>query len=89
MSWTIKLSSTAERKYKKLDRNTRKRITKALEELSECEDPLMHKHVRPLVGKLKGFYRLRVGDYRVIFALIPEEKIIAVVNIAPRGEAYK
>lgn len=89
MNWTIKLSSTAEKKYRKLDKNTRKRIKNSLEELGESDDPLAHRQVRPLVGKLKGFYRLRVGDFRVIFTLIPEERIIAVVNMAPRGEAYK
>ncbi|WP_457600595.1 type II toxin-antitoxin system RelE family toxin [Hydrogenivirga sp.] len=89
MNWTVKLSSVAEKKYKKLDKSTRRRIKNALEELSGCEDPLTQRHVRPLVGKLRGFYRLRVGDFRIIFALIPEERIIAVVNIAPRGEAYK
>jgi len=45
--------------------------------------------VKLFVGKLRGFYRLRVGDFRIIFALIPEEKIIAIVNTAPRGEACK
>ncbi|RLJ70462.1 mRNA interferase RelE/StbE [Hydrogenivirga caldilitoris] len=89
MSWTIKFSSTTEKKYRKLDRNTKKRIKNSLEELGESDDLSVHRHVKPLVGKLKGFYWLRVGDFRVIFTLIPEERIIAVVNMAPKGEAYK
>ncbi len=58
MNWAIKLSSVAEKRYKKLDKN---------------------------IKKLKGFYRLRVEDYRVIFSILTDEKIIAVVNIVPRG----
>lgn len=89
MNWTIKSSSTAEKKYRRLDQSTRKGIKDALEELSESNDPSAHRQIRPFVGKLKGFYRLKVRDFRVIFALIQEERIIAVVNIAQRGEAYK
>ena len=89
MSWTIKLSKVAEKKYKKLDTVTKSGIKEALKGLSEVENPKYGKDVKPLTGKLKGFYRLRVGDFRVIFAILPEERIIAVVNIAPYGDAYK
>jgi len=89
MNWRIKFSTVAEKKYKKLDKNTKTRIKKALEELGVLENPIFHRQVKSLTGKLKGFYRLRVGDYRIIFSIIQEEKIIAVVNIAPRGKAYK
>jgi len=32
---------------------------------------------------------LKIGKFRIIFYLIEEEKIIAVVNIYPRGDIYK
>jgi len=89
MSWTIKLSSRAVKQYEKLDKPTRKRIKSALKELENLKNPLEHRQVKPLVGKLKGFYRLRVGNYRVIFSVLKEEKTIAVVYISPRGDAYK
>jgi mRNA interferase RelE/StbE len=34
-------------------------------------------------------YRLRVGDWRVIFEINKEEIIIVVLRIAPRGEVYR
>ena len=37
MNWTIKLSSVAEKKYKKLDKNMKKRVKEALEELAQRE----------------------------------------------------
>jgi mRNA interferase RelE/StbE len=42
------------------------------------------------VKRLKGsaHYRLRVGDWRVIYALRDDALIIAVVRIAPRGGVY-
>lgn len=41
--------------------------------------------------KLKGYknlYRLRIDDYRVVFAFIPEKNIIAITFIAHRREVY-
>ncbi len=88
MSWTVKLSSVSEKHFKKLDANLRKRLLEEIRDLTELEYPAKHPQVRALTGDLKKYFRLRVGRYRVIFALLKEEKIIAVVNIAPRGDAY-
>ncbi len=43
------------------------------------------------VKKLKGSddYRLRVGDWRVIYSLIDARLVIVVVRIAPRGGVYE
>ena len=43
------------------------------------------------VAKLKDQpgYRLRVGDWRVIYTIFDDEIFILVVRIAPRGDVYK
>lgn len=89
MSWQIRVSSHAEKYYLRLDKRRRERIRKELTDLADFADPAEHPQVKPLAGELRGFYRLRVGGYRAIFALLPEEHVIAVVNLAPRGGAYK
>jgi mRNA interferase RelE/StbE len=88
MSWSIKVSSIAEKYFKKLDKKRKRNIKESLLALSRQQNPLENIQVKPLTGELKGFYRLRIGDYRIIFALLEEEKVIAVVNIFPRGNAY-
>jgi mRNA interferase RelE/StbE len=88
MSWSIKVSSIAEKYFKKLDKKRRRKVKEKLLALSRQQNPLENIQVKALTGELKGFYRLRVGDYRIIFALLEEEKVIAVVNIFPRGNAY-
>jgi len=88
MSWKIEIKPTAEKSYLKLDRKTRRRIKTSLLESEKAENPLMHPKVRPLIGKLRGDYRLRVGDWRVLFTPDKDQKIIYVYAILPRGDAY-
>jgi len=88
MSWKIEIKPTAEKSYLKVDKKTRSRIKKSLLELEKSENPLMHPNVRPLIGKLRGDYRLRVGGWRVLVTPEKDQKIIYVYAILPRGEAY-
>jgi mRNA interferase RelE/StbE len=45
-------------------------------------------NVKRLAGHPRG-WRLRVGDWRVVYTLDDERLIVAVVKIATRGEVYK
>ena len=89
MRWTVELYPEAIKRYDRLARNLRERIRKSLGELQGMEHPASHRQVIPLVGQLKGFYRLRVGDYRIIFELLDPRHGIAVHAIVPRGGAYR
>jgi mRNA interferase RelE/StbE len=87
-NWRVELSKDAIKYLKKLDKSTSQRILDSLVRLEKTENLLLHKDVRPLAGKLRGFYRLRVGTLRMIFELDNIKKRIGVHVIAPRGNAY-
>ena len=88
MSWKIEVKPTAEKYYLKLDKKTRKRIKKSLLELEKSENLLSHPKVRALTGKLQGDYRLRMGDWRILFTPDKDAKMLYVFAILPRGDAY-
>ena len=88
MSWKIEVKPTAEKYYRKLDKKTRKRVKKALQELGQEGNPLAHHNVRPLTGQLQGDYRLRVGDWRLLLTPDKNKRIIYIYAILPRGDAY-
>jgi mRNA-degrading endonuclease RelE of RelBE toxin-antitoxin system len=67
----------------------RQRVRRGLTELAGMENPLEHQSVKRLTGDLRGFYRLGVGKYRIVLAIVGETRTIAVANIAPRGDVYK
>jgi mRNA interferase RelE/StbE len=45
-----------------------------------------------IASKLKGFdppaWRIRVGEYRIVYEVHDEDVLVIVVNVAPRGEVY-
>jgi mRNA interferase RelE/StbE len=86
--WKLELSKDSWKYLEKLGKRRSLRILDQLEELGEKESPIFHKDVRPLAGKLEGFYRLRIGNLRVIFEIEWTEKRIGILAIVPRGNAY-
>ena len=87
-NWTIELKPTAEKRYEKLDKRTRVRIKEALFKLENSLNPFLEPNVRALTGELKGDFRLRVGDLRILFTPHKKRKIIHIYAILPRGRAY-
>ena len=88
MSWRIEIKPAAEKQYLKLDRATRRRIKESLRDLENADRPLLQPRVRPLTGKLKGDYRVRVGGWRILLTPERESKVLFVYAILPRGDAY-
>ena len=41
-----------------------------------------------LTGQWSGFYKLRVGDYRVIYELDAENQLIIIIRVGHRREIY-
>lgn len=85
MSYRVELTAAAARQVRKLPRPTRNRVLDVLEELGE--NPRPH-GAKKLVGEQTA-WRLRVGDYRVIYDVFDDELIVSVVRAAHRREAYR
>lgn len=68
----------------KLDRSTKDRIKKSIEaKLLTAPE----KFGKPLRRSLKGYRKLRVGDYRIVFLI--ENEYIKIIAIKHRREVYK
>jgi mRNA interferase RelE/StbE len=70
-----------------LPRPLRERIKEALVELSAS--PLAYPGVIQMGGDWTGYYRIRVGDFRIIFWVDMGEDAIYVDHIGSRGDVYK
>ena len=83
MKYTILIEKPAEKFIVKLPRPEKERVLRAIHELPEQGD------IKRLQGKKsKGLFRLRVGDYRVIYSVDNGCLIVYVVDAGNRGEIY-
>lgn len=86
MSWSAELTPEAAKTLRKLDPQTSKRLRKALTALETLEDP--RARGKALTGTLRGLWRYRVGDYRIVCDLIDNRLIILVIDIGHRSTIY-
>ncbi len=84
--YSIVFTKRADRSLRKMSRNRARLIREKLDQLAQ--DPYAR---NPNVIKLQGRpgYRLRVGDWRVLYELEDDRLVILVLKIAPRGGAYR
>ncbi len=78
--YQLKLTSRAQRQLDKLPAEDLERIVAALQQLGDSPRPSGAK-------KLRGsIYRIRVGDWRIIYAILDKDNLIIVGKIARRAE---
>ncbi len=83
--WSIEFSREALKSLMRMPRDQAVRIRRKLDELAR--DPRNAANVKKLTEH--PGYRLRVGEWRVVYLLIEDRVVIHVIRVAPRGEAYK
>jgi mRNA interferase RelE/StbE len=83
--YEIDFAASAAKAFIKLDRPTQLRLARHIDLLSQ--QPRPH-GARKLQGEL-DLYRIRVGDYRIIYSLHDRRLIVLVVAIGHRREVYK
>jgi mRNA interferase RelE/StbE len=84
--YTLLMKRQAKKVLQSLGRPDRNRIAEKIRLLGENpDDPTLD--IKRLVGE--PYYRLRVGQWRIIFDRDDKVKIIGIERIKPRGGAYK
>ena len=88
MAWTINFKPKAERELGSLDKQTQKRIIHYIENrIAQRANQRMLG--APLHNNLKGLWKYRVGDYRLICEINDDTVTVLVINVGHRKEVYK
>ena len=82
--YEIEFRPAALRELRKIDRSTLPRIRGAIALLAQDPRPPASRQLRGRDG-----YRLRVGDYRIIYTIDDGVLLIVVVTIGHRREVYR
>ncbi|MEK7564785.1 MAG: type II toxin-antitoxin system RelE/ParE family toxin [Patescibacteria group bacterium] len=84
--WAIEFGSGAEKDLVKLDRSIRRRVLDKLEWFSDNFD---YTNPLPLGNEWRGFFKLRIGDRRIIYTIDYKRKVILIQYLNLRDKVYK
>jgi mRNA interferase RelE/StbE len=84
MAYRVDLTPAAERNLDRLPRDVQERVVPALMALENEPRPRDCKKLKP---PLDG-YRIRIGDYRVLYVVDDSAHLVAITKIAARDRAY-
>ena len=82
----VEISEAAKRDIRRLDKPVARRVIMRLSWFADNIDDLIP---MPMKGKWSGFFKLRIGDYRVLYEIIENENLIFVIQVGHRREIYR
>ncbi|TYQ25980.1 type II toxin-antitoxin system RelE/ParE family toxin [Pseudanabaena sp. UWO311] len=85
MSYEVQILPKAARQIKALSLEIRQDITLTIQSLANEPRPI---GVKKLSGE-KDIYRVRVGNYRVLYQIIDKVLVVVVVSVGHRREVYR
>ena len=85
--YQINLSERAKRFFERADAPLQRRLDRCFDQLKA--DPRRHPNIKALSGAYSGYFRYRVGDYRVVYAIDQSARAVQIVVIAHRREVYE
>jgi mRNA interferase RelE/StbE len=83
--YQVEILKAADKKLQKMSHGNRLRILRKIEKLAINPRPQDYKELK---GD-SGFFRVRVGDYRVIYEIFDEVLIVSVIEIDHRSQVYR
>lgn len=86
--YNIRTLKAATRDLERLDKPVARRIAERINWLAANLDDI---RPEPYTGDLAGLYKFRVGDYdyRVIYQILHDEKVIVMHQVGHRSEIYR
>lgn len=83
--YRVIVADPAERELERLEGGMRRRVIQAMAQLAK--DPLRKTNVKKLAGS--DFFRLQVGNYRIVFDKDVKNRLIRIITLGHRKEVYR
>jgi mRNA interferase RelE/StbE len=85
--YEILLTRKAQKFYEKADEELTSQLNECFDDLSQS--PYQGSDVKKLKGNFLGYWRYRIGDFRVVYRVDEKNKIITIFLIAHRRDMYR
>ena len=87
MKWALEYSDSAKKYLRTLSKTDRERIESTVDKLRDGPYNRRDLNIKQLKGR--DGWRLRVGKWRILYAIYNAEILISVIKIGSRGDIYK
>jgi mRNA interferase RelE/StbE len=84
--WDLVFAAKAAKTFRKLDQPTQKQIKGYMATVCALADP--SQRGKALTGQLSGYWRYRVGNYRIICEIVANQCIMHVIDLGHRSSVY-
>lgn len=86
MAYEIQFSHRAAKEFASLHADVQERLVPKIDSLGIDPRP---RGCTKLEGSLKNAYRVRVGDYRLVYTIDDENSVLEIVRIGHRRDVYR
>ena len=83
----VQLTRDAQKFYQGTDSSMARRLNRCFDQLRR--DSYEHPNIKRLKGSLTGYWRYRVGDWRVVYRVEEDNRIVIIILVAHWREAYR
>ncbi|MCA0388676.1 MAG: type II toxin-antitoxin system RelE/ParE family toxin [Bacteroidetes bacterium] len=83
--YTLEFKSSVEKDFRKIPKTQQVKIWKEIQKLKDDPRP---KNSRKLAGT-ESDYRIRIGDYRVVYQIVDDSKLVVIFTAAHRKDIYR
>lgn len=85
--YSVSMEKSAEDFYRRAAPTLARKIARALKQLEVA--PRRHPNIKHLQGSLAHLWRYRIGDYRIIYVIVEDDRAVVVTEIVHRRDAYE
>ncbi|HQQ78074.1 MAG TPA: type II toxin-antitoxin system RelE/ParE family toxin [Thermoanaerobaculia bacterium] len=85
MAYRLEFVSSAQREFLRLPSGVQERLEPHLNSLEQNPRP---RGVKAMAGH-RGLFRIRVGDYRILYEIDDASHVVTVTRVRQRGSAYR
>lgn len=83
----IAITSRCRKEIKKSPKHIQGKVEEALAEIAV--NPYHGEHIKAMQGQYAGYYRYRIGNYRLIYEIREKQIMVIAVKFGARGDVYK
>ena len=85
MPYHVDITSTAQREFKRLPPEVVRKVDAAIVDLEQTPRP----HGCTKLEGTEDEYRVRIGDYRILYVIDDKAKLVTIAHVRHRRDAYR